>query len=188
MHRVIIFCTDLAVRKRQKKVEKLRQGDKQSWVAAYKGNESTDLENSFIIQILANSKWNCNQKDYSSYFYNPISEETRLCIFSANEKGDVNPPSVTLFYLEKCSCLQLYLASWDERDNTSDKCNGKREHDNTILKHGSTLQAGKLWKWELFKWSVSLKSVFQMTASWKSKSTVYTTPQFCPQLFFWGPS
>lgn len=36
------------------------------------------------------------QKDYSSYFDNPISEDTRLCTFSVNEKGDLNPPSVPL--------------------------------------------------------------------------------------------
>lgn len=97
MHTVVIFSTDLGVRKRQKKVEKLRQGGKKSWVAAYKNNESTDLENSFIIQILAEGRWNCNQKGYSSHSDNPISEETRLCIFSVNEKGDVKPPQVTLF-------------------------------------------------------------------------------------------
>lgn len=36
------------------------------------------------------------QKDYSSYVDNPIFEDTRLCTFSVNEKGDLNPPPVPL--------------------------------------------------------------------------------------------
>lgn len=113
------------------------------------------------------------QKDYPSYFDKPISEDTRLCTFSVNEKGDLNPPSVPLSIWNNIHVSNTTQLEASREITLVINEMGKENITIKVWDMVHLFGLGCFWKW----------SVFQTTASWKSKSTLSSIFQLCPQLF-----